>query len=210
VQIDVWSDLVCPWCYLGKRRLDGALDQLDWRAEVEVRWRAYQLDPNASDDPGDLRATMEAKYGPGAYQQMTLRLVDLGSRDGIDYRFDLAQRTNTRRGHQLVAAAWNVGGADAQDRLVERLFRAYFTEGVHLGDDASLQRLWTEAGLPGALPGDEHDSEVQADLDAAARFQLRGVPAFVIDARHLISGAQETDTLRQALEQIRVAETTAT
>jgi predicted DsbA family dithiol-disulfide isomerase len=122
VHIDVWSDLVCPWCYLGERRLDRALERLDAH-DVVVRWRAYQLDPTATDAPGDLRATLDAKYGAGAFDSMTPRLVALGAAEGIDYRCDLAQRVNTRRGHQLVAAAWHAGGAAAQDRLVDRLFR---------------------------------------------------------------------------------------
>jgi predicted DsbA family dithiol-disulfide isomerase len=201
VRVDVWSDLVCPWCYLGKRRFERVLTQLDWGDEVEVRWRAYQLDPAAPEEPGDLRATLDAKYGPGAFDQMTPQLTDLGRREGIDYRFDRALRVNTRRAHELAAAAWEQGGAEAQGRVVDRLFRAYFTEGANIAEPAELRRLWGESGLDGDPTGAE--AAVDADLEQAATYQLRGVPAFVIDERHLISGAQEVETFRQALERLR-------
>ena len=106
MRIDIWSDIVCPWCYLGRSRLRSALEQLEWADEVEVRWRAYQLDPRAPAEPGDLRASIERKYGPGAFDQMTTRLTALGQAEGIDYRFDRALRVNTTDAHRLMAWAW--------------------------------------------------------------------------------------------------------
>ena len=108
--IDVWSDVICPWCYLGKRRLETALAQLDWSDEMTVRWRAHQLDPHAPVEPGDLRMAIERKYGLGAYDQMTGRLTTLGAEDGINYRFDRALRVNTTDAHRLLAWAWSDGG----------------------------------------------------------------------------------------------------
>src|SRR5687767_9257749 len=118
MHIDVWSDVICPWCYLGKRRFERAVASLSWGTEIEVRWRAYQLDPHASADVGDLRAAMERKYGPGAFESMTGRLTALGAPEGIDYRFDLAKRVNTLEAHRLVAWAWDTGGPAAQDAVV--------------------------------------------------------------------------------------------
>ena len=207
MHIDIWSDIVCPWCYLGKRRLERASAQLDWAGEIEVRWRAYQLDPTAAEEPGDLRATLEAKYGPGTFEQMTQRITALGAEEGIDYRFDLAQRVNTRRAHAAVAGAWRAEGAEAQDRLVERLFLAYFTEGANVADPGTLRRLAADAGVELHVDPDAA-ADVQADLDQAAAYGLRGVPAFVVDGAHLISGAQDPDTLRRALEAIRQEEAT--
>lgn len=175
VLVEVWSDVICPWCYLGKRRLERAIALLERPEEILVRWRAYQLDPTAADEPGDLRQAIEAKYGAGAFESMTGRLTVLGAEQGIDYRFDLAQRVNTGRAHRLVSWAWDAGGA--------------------------------EAGLGGSgavLDGDAYLDEVEADLAQAATFGLRGVPAFVVERRALISGAQDVETMRQALEGLRV------
>ena len=206
MHIDVWSDLVCPWCYLGKRRLERALSQIAWADEVVVRWRAYQLDPAATEQPSDLRTTLEAKYGAGTFDAMIGRITNLGRDEGIDYRFALAQRVNTRRGHRLVAWTWDDRGAEAQDRVVERLFRAYFSEGENLADAATLARLADDAGVgvpPDVLGPGVHDDAVRADLDEVVTYGLRGVPAFVVEGRHLISGAQDVGTFRRALEAIR-------
>ena len=114
MRIDIWSDVICPWCYLGKRRFERALASLAWRDEVEVRWHAFQLDPGATAEPGNLRAAIERKYGPGAFEGMVRRLTDLGEAEGIRYRFDLAKRVSTFDAHRLLAWAWHAGGAPAQ------------------------------------------------------------------------------------------------
>lgn len=207
VRIDVWSDVICPWCYLGARRLDRALDQLGWRDEVEVHWRAFQLDPSASAEPGDLRRALERKYGPGAFDSMTRRLTALGAAEGIDYRFDRALRVNTLDAHRLLAWAGTLG-TEEQGALGDRLFRAYFTEGANVADHDALARLAGESGLDadeaaevlatGAFAGD-----VQADLDAARDRDIHGVPNFVIEDRLSIPGAQEVETMVMLLERAR-------
>ena len=204
----MWSDVICPWCYLGKRRLEHALARLEWADEVEVRWRAYQLDPSAGPEPGDLRAAIEGKYGPGAYDQMTARLTALGTEDGIDYRFDRALRVNTLDAHRLMAWAWDLEGPTAQGRLAERLFQAYFTEGANVADHSTLAGLATECGLDGnraaeVLDGNEFAAEVAAELGSAVQGQITGVPAFVIENRILIPGAQDVDTFVAVLTQAR-------
>ncbi|MCU0311129.1 MAG: DsbA family oxidoreductase [Acidimicrobiales bacterium] len=208
MRIDVWSDVICPWCFLGKRRLDTALARLDWGDEVEVRWRAYQLDPTAGPEPGDLRQALERKYGPGAFESMTSRLTALGADDGIDYRFDRALRVNTVDAHRLLAWAWDQGGAPAQGALAERLFLAYFTEGANVADHATLTGLAGEAGLDAAvatsvLAGDGFRSEVTGELHGALERQISGVPAFVIEDRFMIPGAQDVDTFVAVLTQAR-------
>lgn len=209
MRIDVWSDVICPWCYLGKRRLERALDQLGWSDDdVTIHWRAYQLDPTATDQPKDLRRAIEAKYGPGAFDGMTRRLTALGGPEGIDYRFDTAVRVSTVDAHRLLAWAWATGGAAAQGPLKERLLRAYFTEGANVADHHVLAGLAGEAGLDAGVAGEvlaagSYRDEVAADLTAAADRDILGVPAFLIEDRLIIPGAQEVETFVQVLTRAR-------
>lgn len=208
VHIDVWSDVLCPWCFLGKRRLERALDDLGWRDEVEVRFRAFLLDPRATAEPADLRRAMERKYGPGAFDGMTQRLTALGEADGIDYRFDLALRVTTLEAHRLLAWAWSLEGQPTQGPLAERLFLAYFQEGANVADHAVLTRLAGEAGLDeGAaaevLAGEAFAEAVAADLVEAHERELTGVPAFLVADRLLIPGAQEVETFVNVLRRAR-------
>ena len=208
MRVDVWSDVICPWCYLGKRRLERALASLPWGDEVEVRWRAYQLDPRATNEPRDVREAIERKYGPGAYDSMIRRFAGLGEQEGISYRFDQAKRVNTVDAHRLLAWAWDQGGAEAQDRLYDRLFRAYFENGANVADPEELARFASEVGLDAdrardVVDGDAYSDEVRADLIAAAERELTGVPAFLLDDRFLIPGAQEVDTFVAVFERAR-------
>jgi predicted DsbA family dithiol-disulfide isomerase len=205
MRIDIWSDVICPWCFLGKRRFERALADVDGADRIEVRWRAFQLDPTASREPGDLRRSIEKKYGPGAFDGMTDRLTALGQAEGIDYRFDLAQRVNTIDAHRLLAWAWETGGADGQGALAERLFVAYFHEGANVADHDLLARAAADVELDAdearrVLGSGAYQVEVRDDLVAATERQLTGVPAFVVADRLLIPGAQEVDTFRQLLD----------
>ena len=207
VRIDIWSDVICPWCYLGSRRLDAALDRMDAdgtlaRGDVDLHWRAFELDPRASAAPTDLRAALERKYGPGSFDAMTARLTALGAPEGIDYRFDLARRVNTFDAHRLIA--WAAGQESGQGPLVERLFRAYFTEGADISDAITLTRLAGEAGLDPVAAGEvladgTGADEVRADETEARETGLTGVPAFVVDGRPAIPGAQEVDHIVRVL-----------
>lgn len=204
MRIDVWSDVVCPWCYLGKRRLEVALEGLDFADEVEVRWRAFQLDPTATAVPKDLAAAIDAKYGPGAFRGMTGRLVPLGAEVGIDYRFDLAQRVTSLPALALVAWVESTLGPEAADRLHERLFRAYFTEGANIADPANLVDWAVEVGADRSLAGEAvatgtGSDAVAADLRAGAERDVTGVPAFVIEDTFVIPGAQDVETIRTLL-----------
>jgi predicted DsbA family dithiol-disulfide isomerase len=210
MRIDVFSDVVCPWCWLGRTRLEAALDRLDFGEEVEVHWRAFQLDPTATAEPQDLRAELERKYGPGAYDAMTERLVVLGREAGLDYRFDRAIRVTSLPALRLVAWVDEVVGPEAASDLHARLFRAYFAEGANIADPDQLVAWAVEVGADPAAArtavaeGAGADA-VTADLQWARRANITGVPAFVIDQRHLIPGAQDVDTMVALLSRVHTA-----
>ena len=213
MRIDIWSDVVCPWCYLGANRLDTALDIVG-RDGVDIRWHAFQLDPSARAEPRDLRATLEAKYGAGSFDSMTGRLVALGEAEGLEYRFDHALAINTADAHRLLSWAGDSAGdsADAgpgaQERLVRRFFVGYFTGGEDLSRHESLLDAVEQVGLDrdsaaAVLAGTEYAEQVVADQQGAHERGITGVPAFVIDDQWLIPGAQDVDRLVALLERVR-------
>ncbi len=210
MRIDVFSDVVCPWCFLAARRLDTALGDLGNDpsggpgVDFEVRWRAFQLDPGAKPGSSDLRAALEAKYGPGSFDAMTRRFAELGPPEGINYDFTAAKRVNTFDAHRLMAWAWDVGGATGQHQLAETLFSAYFEQGEDLADHDTLARLAESAGLDGTraavvMVNGEFADEVQADLEEARTLDIHAVPTMVVAGQIAIPGAQDTDTLRSLL-----------
>jgi len=208
MRIDVWSDIVCPWCYVGKRRLEHALRALDARDEIQVVHRSFQLNPAAPRDRTTDRAEgLKAKYGlsPSELQAMEARLVSIARDEGLDFRFEGQVSGNTFDAHRVVQMARERG---VQDAVVERLFRAYFVEGRSIFEPEALSLLAAEAGLDGAsvrqaLATEAYADAVTADIEEAASLRVRGVPFFVIDQRYALSGAQPVDVFRQALEQAR-------
>jgi len=202
VRIDIWSDVVCPWCYLGHRRFARALALLT-ELEVDVHWRAFELDPHAPREPQDLVAMIERKYGPGAYETMTARLTGLGLEEGIEYRFDRTQRVNTFDAHRLIA--WSATQPHGQDGIVDALFAAYFTQGADVGDADTLLGLVDAIGgdradAAAVLAGDAFADTVRADEALAREQEVTGVPAFVLGERLLIPGAQDVDTFVRVIE----------
>lgn len=211
MHIDIWSDVICPWCYLGSRRLSAAIGRFTGTRpglSVTVRWRAFELDPGAPGEPRPMRPVIERKYGPGSFDAMTARLTALGTADGIDYRFEQTQRVNTFDAHRLIAWAGQLDpdpDGRTQDRLVERLFRSYFTEGGNVADHAVLAGLAADVGLDSSaatevLASDAFADEVRSDEEGARDRDVTGVPAVVVDDRVLIPGAQEVDTFLRVLE----------
>ncbi|MCU1350800.1 MAG: 2-hydroxychromene-2-carboxylate isomerase/DsbA-like thioredoxin domain [Acidimicrobiales bacterium] len=206
MQVEIWSDVVCPWCYIGKRRFEQALAQFDHRDEVEVVWRAFELDPSApAVREGDYATRLAEKYGssPAQAQAMIDRMADAAAGDGLDFRFDIARPGNTFDAHRLIHLAAEHG---LQDALKERLLRATFTEGEPIGDRGALARLATEVGLDAGevqavLDGDRYAEEVRVDEQRAGRLGISGVPYFVFDERLGVSGAQSPDVLLDVLEQ---------
>ncbi|MCZ7629894.1 MAG: DsbA family oxidoreductase [Microthrixaceae bacterium] len=207
MQLDVYSDMVCPWCYLGHRRLRMAIERLGGPAgSVELRWRAFQLDPAATSQPKDLRASIDRKYGPGAFDSMTPRLVELGAAEGIDFRFDHAVRVGTFDAHRLLQ--WTQATTPHRaDALAERLFRAYFAEGANIADLDVLTRLSAEVGLDSDAAGDLLDGDgfaevVRSDAADALDAGVTGVPAVVYDGAVVIPGAQDLDTMEAVVRRL--------
>ena len=204
LRIDVVSDVVCPWCYLGKRRLERAVALVPEIA-VTVQWRPYQLDPSVPPEGMSRRDYIVAKFGglsalDGAHQ----RLTDYGRAEGIDYHFDRITRSaNTINAHRVVRWATAEG---KQEPMVERLFAAYFGEGRDIGDLAVLADVAGEAGLDRAaiaarLAGDDDRTTVEAEIADAYRIGVTGVPTFILAERYGIVGAQSAETLAGAIRQ---------
>jgi len=205
VQVDIWSDVVCPWCYVGKRRFEAALARFAHRNEVVVRWHSFELDPSApAERTGRYAARLAEKYGVSVAdaEGMIDSMTAAAAADGLDFRFDLARPGNTFAAHRLLHLAGDLG---RQDALKERLLSAYLTEGEPIGDLDTLARLGVEAGLDPAqvravLAGDAYAAEVRADERQAAEIGVSGVPFFVIDRRYAVSGAQPADLLLEVLD----------
>jgi predicted DsbA family dithiol-disulfide isomerase len=212
VLVEIWSDLVCPWCYIGKRRFETALARFEHAEEVRVVWRSYELDPHAPADGSsvDLVQHLARKYGVGVEQATAMmdRFTDAAAGEGLEYRMDVARRGSSFDGHRLLQAAAAQG---RQHEMGERLFRAYFTEGVQLADRDELRRLAAEVDVDAAVLDDDttHADDVRADERAARELGIQGVPFFAIDRRYGISGAQDPQTillaLQRAWEERRVA-----
>lgn len=207
-RIDVWSDLACPWCYVGKRRLEAALAGFEHADEVELVWRSFELDPRAPrelPDPHPHARWLAAKYriAEDEAQRRIDELVATAAGHGLDLRFDRLRPGNTFDGHRLLQLADERG---TQGAVKERFMRGYFTEGRALGDHATLRELAVDAGLDAAevddvLAGDRYIAEVRADQALAQQLGIRGVPCFVFDRRVGVQGAQPPEVLHKALEQ---------
>ncbi|GGK78068.1 DsbA family oxidoreductase [Ornithinimicrobium pekingense] len=208
MRIDVWSDIACPWCYIGKRRLESALEGFEHADEVEVVWRSFELDPSAPVPPVETSTVALArKYGGGPEQiaQMQERVSELAAAEGLDYRLDRTLHLNTRDAHRLLHLALQVGGPQLQGSLKEALLEAYFVQAKDVTDQVLLEEIAVSAGLDtGAvrrvLSGDDFDAEVGADVDQARAYGASGVPFFVVDGRYGISGAQPTEVFAGAVE----------
>ncbi len=204
--IDVVSDVVCPWCYLGKRNLEIALEQLG-DPSVEVTWRPFQLDPTTPPEGIDRKTYFEQKFGSlEAIAPAHARLVEMGRKVGIDYRFDEIERTpNTLDAHRVIRWANEAGLGNA---MVDRLFRAYFTEARDIGNREILADLAAEVGLdPGMVAarlatGDDRDT-VKGEIEEAQRMGVTGVPCIIVNHRYAVMGAQPPDTILEAIRQAR-------
>lgn len=205
MQVEIWSDVVCPWCYLGKRRFEQALDGFAHRDDVDVTYRSFELDPSAPADTTVPTVQLLArKYGmtPEQAESAQRQMEQRASADGLTFRMENLRSGNTRDAHRLVQLAKASG---RQAELVEALHRAYFTEQESVFEHESLARIAVGAGLDRAevdkvLATDQFDDEVTADEVTASSLGATGVPFFVIDRRYGISGAQPAETIARALE----------
>jgi predicted DsbA family dithiol-disulfide isomerase len=209
MQIDVISDTVCPWCYIGKRRLSRALEM---RPEVEfdIQWRPYQLDPDVPREGVDRAAYMKAKFGEGPrVSAMGDALKAEGLREGIPFAFDkIERRPNTLDSHRLIRWAATAG---IQDSVVERLFAAYFLEGRDIGDPAVLEFLAADAGMDSMevaelLSGDTDLAAVDRETKLAGEMGITGVPTFIFANKFVLSGAREAEVLVQVIDKAMEAE----
>lgn len=206
MRVDVWSDVVCPWCFIGLANLGEALQRFEHEDDVDVVLHSFQLDPGAPRrDEQPLEERLAAKYGATVEQirAQQARIVALGAERGIDFRFDQAIGGNTFDAHRLLHLA-RVRGR--QIELKQRLGRAYFTDGEPIGEPDTLRRAALDAGLDpeeveAVLVGDAFADEVRTDLDAARQAGIAGVPFFVVDGRLGVSGAQPPESLLELLEQ---------
>ena len=210
LSIDIWSDIACPWCYVGKRRLETALARFPQRDQVEVRWHAFELDPGAPpvrESKQSHAADIAQKYGTSVAQAeaMISRLVDVARAEGLDFRMDKLRTGNTFDAHRLVRFA-ETRGAAQQAAMTERLMRAYLTEGAAIGDRETLVRLAVDVGLAAeevrsALEDGSFTAEVRADEQRAQASGITGVPCFVLDWKYGITGAQAAEVILRGIEQ---------
>jgi len=205
MKVEIWSDVVCPWCYIGKRNFEEALARFDHRDEVEVVWRAFELDPGAPRRrQGQYAERLARKYGVGRAeaQAMIDRMASKAAEAGLVFRFDIAQPGNTFDAHRIIHLGRERG---VQDAVKERMLAATFTEGEAIGDGDVLLRLAVDAGLDtdevgSLLDGDRYAAEVRDDEEAAMDLGVTGVPFFLVDGKLAVPAAQPDDVLLRVLE----------
>jgi predicted DsbA family dithiol-disulfide isomerase len=204
MDVEIWSDIACPWCYIGKRRFEQALARFEHKDEVRVRWRSFELDPAApAEREGDRAARLAEKYGMTVERarEMEQQMTETAAGEGLDFRFDIARSGTTFDGHRVIHLAAEHG---LQDAMKERLLRAYFGEGELMSDHEALIRLAGEVGLDEdevrqTLSSDRFADEVRGDERTAGSFGISAVPTFVIDRSIGASGAHPPDALLQLL-----------
>ena len=205
MQIEIWLDVVCPWCWIGKRRFERALERFEHRDSVTVALRSFELDPDAPrTSDGSVAEYLAGKYGVDLdrARSMNANVTNIAAEEGLVYRLDVAKRGNTFDAHRLIHLARE---HDLQNAMAERVMRAYFSEAEQIGDPGALLRLATEVGLPEGvarevLAGDAYAAAVRDDERTAARLGVQGVPCVVFDRRTGFSGAQPADLVLGALE----------
>lgn len=207
IAVDVISDVVCPWCFVGARRLARAVAAVP-EVEVEVRWRPYQLDPTIPPEGKDRRRYMLDKFGSEArIAQIHERIEGLGKAEGIDFAFDRIRiAPNTLDAHRVIRWAGEAGSG-IQNDLVDRLFSLNFEQGKNVGDRSVLAEAAGASGMDAGavaarLAGDDDKAEVQSEIAAASRMGITGVPCFLFEGKYAVTGAQEAETLADAIRQI--------
>ena len=206
IKIDIWSDIACPWCYIGKRKFEAGAEA--FAGEVEVTYHSFELAPDTPVDFDGSELDFLAQYkgmSPEQVKPMLDRVTDIAKDVGLDYDYDALQHTNTIKAHQLIHFAKAHG---KQLEAKERLLKAYFVEGRHVGRTDDLADLAEEIGLDRAqakraLQNDEYLDDVRTDQQQAIGYGIRGVPFFVIDGKYGVSGAQEAKTFTEVLNKVK-------
>ena len=205
VKVEIWSDVVCPWCYIGKRRFELALDKFEHKKDVSIEWKSFQLDPNTRPEPGiNIHQSLARKKGwtEEYARQMNDHVPSLAAKVGLTYNFDKVVVANTFDAHRLMQFAKKQGAGSASE---ERLFKAYFTEGRNLNDHTTLVELGADIGLDPSqiatmLSTDECREDVEGDAYDAFQLGIHGVPFFVLNEKYGISGAQEPEVFLSSLQ----------
>ena len=210
ITVDVVSDVVCPWCFIGQKRLDKAIASVG-DVDIHIRWRPFQLDPTIPPQGQDRREYMMAKFGSEQrIREIHARIEPLGEAEGISFAFDAIKvAPNTLDAHRLIRWAGAVG-EDVQNRLVRRLFQLNFEEGANLGDHGVLTEAAREAGMDASvvetlLPTDADVDSVRTEIATASRMGITGVPCFLLEGKYAVMGAQDADTLADAIRQVAAA-----
>lgn len=207
MKIEVWSDFVCPFCYIGKRRLEHALEQFSHRDEIALEYKSYELDPKAVSDPGkSIHEIMAQKMGSTVEKAKSMNdnLAQQAAEVGLTYHFDSMEHTNTLDAHRVAKYA---AKQDKGKEMTERLLKAYFTDSEHIGDPDTLKKLAEEIGLDGSavntlLQTDDYRAQVRADEEEAKQIGVEGVPFFVFAEKYAVSGAQSTAAFTEVLEKV--------
>ena len=206
MDVEIWSDIACPWCYIGKRRFEAALERFEHRDDVQVTWRSFELDPAApAEREGERAARLAEKYGITVERarEMERQMTETAAGEGLAFRFDLARSGATFDAHRVIHLAAAHG---LQDAMKERLLRAYFTEGELMSGRETLVRLAAEVGLDEdevreMLAGEAFADEVRSDERTAAQFGISAVPTFVVDRALGVSGAHPSEALLELLRE---------
>ena len=210
ISIDIYSDVICPWCYVGKRRLERALRELPSLLPVKVTWRPFQLNPTMPEEGMDRAAYLTGKFGSSdAFKEMERRLIEAGRAERIPFAFEkIAKTPNTFAAHRLI---WYAEQQDCQSAVVESLFKGYFVEGLDIGSSSALVESADRVGLKADqfLAGDEGTAEVKAEESVGRKLGIRGVPYFIFAKTYGISGAQPAEVFAAALERAWTSLSTA-
>ena len=205
MEIQIWSDIMCPFCYIGKRRLEGAVKQLELSDEVTIVWKSFLLNPDMKTDPSrnSLEYLAETKgWTKEQTEEIVQNVVDMAKEEGLEYRMEDTKVANAMDAHRLIQLAKTVGKGD---EIEERLFRAYFMEGKNVADIDVLVELGEEVGIPGdrvreSLEKGEFTDSIRRDIQESQQIGVRGVPFFVFDNQYAISGAQPLELFVQTME----------
>lgn len=206
MQVEIWSDIMCPFCYIGKRKFEAALEKFPKKNEVEIIWKSYQLDPNIKEQPGkDIYSYLAEAKGQSLEwsKKMHENVVNMAKSVGLEYNFDKAVIANSFDAHRVIQLAKKHGLGDA---IEERLFKAYFTEGKNFADHETIAAIGEEVGLDrkeilSLLNSNDLADNVHSDIEEGMRLGLRGVPFFVFNRKIGVSGAQDSEIFLQALEE---------
>lgn len=205
MKVEIWSDIMCPFCYIGKRRFEKALEQFEHKDNVEITWKSFQLNPEMKTSPGKSINEYLAEIKGWSIEQakeVNDRVTQMAKGVGLKYDFDKAVVANSFDAHRLIQLAKSKGKGDIAE---EYLFRAYFTEGKNIADHSVLTEAGTEIGLDAAevkrmLEGKGYAENVEEDINESQQIGVRGVPFFVFDRKYAVSGAQETETFLEVLQ----------